>query len=129
VEANGSWTSFLADLQSRLLKIEDVWLERLVVVWPPVSAPSVATSNSVAAGPGPAGPAPTPQLLLSGRLLDTQNPVSKVSPESYERVKQLLASFTGSRFIGAIGNERFDNSQPGLLRFDFTLTVNPQHPL
>lgn len=122
VEAKSSWIEFIADFQGRLGKIEDVWLEQLAVVSPPSPNPAKA-----AAGQAPPGPAL--HLGLSGRLLDTHNPVSKVSPDSYARVKELLASCTGSRFITAIENERFDNSQPGLLRFDFTLVVNPQHPL
>jgi type IV pilus assembly protein PilM len=69
------------------------------------------------------------RLALSGRLLDVTNPQSKVSPESTLRVKQLLASFTGSQFIAAVENERFDNSQNGLLRFDFTLVINPKKTL
>ena len=69
------------------------------------------------------------KLTLGGRLLDVANPVSNVSPESYERVKKLIASFTGSPFLTAVENERFDNTQPGLLRFDFTLVVNAARPL
>jgi type IV pilus assembly protein PilM len=66
---------------------------------------------------------------LSGRLLDVANPQSKVSPESLERVKQLLASFTNSQFIAAVENERFDTNHPGLLKFDFTLVINPKKTL
>jgi type IV pilus assembly protein PilM len=131
VEAKANWVGFFADLQSRLLKVEDVWLENLTVVHPPSASPTEAGSGRIATtgSGGPNGPVPAVQLRLTGRLLDTQNPVSKVSPDSHERVKQLLASFAGSRFIAAIGGERFDNAQPGLLRFDVTLAVNPQHPL
>ena len=44
-------------------------------------------------------------------------------------MKQLLASFTGSKFITAVENERFDTNQNGLLRFDFTLVINPRQTL
>ena len=44
-------------------------------------------------------------------------------------MKALLASCASAPGIAAVGDERFDNSLPGLLRFDFTLTVNPRHPL
>ena len=57
------------------------------------------------------------------------NPTSKVSQESFDRVKRLLASFTGSQFIAKVENEHFDNSQNGVLRFDFTLVINPAKPL
>ena len=122
VEAKSSWIGFLADLQGCLAKVEDVWLEQFAVVHPPAD-------GAVPGASGPTSPPPTTHLLLSGRLLDVRNPAAKVSPESYERVKQLLASFAASRFVAATGNERFDNSQPGLLRFDVTLVGNPQHPL
>lgn len=68
-------------------------------------------------------------MTLSGRLLDVRNPQSKVSAESLQRVKQLLASFAGSQFITAVENERFDTNQNGMLRFDFTLVINPKKTL
>ena len=113
-ETKSNWINFFADLQARLGSVDDVWLEKL----------------AVAREAGEAGAAPGGiRLKLSGRLLDRNNPISRVSPDSYERVKRLLASFGASRFIASVENERFDNSQPGILRFDFTLVVNPQRPL
>lgn len=122
IAARTNWIRFLADLQDRLGKIEDVWLDQLLIV---------PTSPTARAGgpPDPAESATSWRLRLSGRLLDVRNPVAKVSPESYARVKQLLAGFAGLPFIAAVEHERFDNAQPGLLRFDVTLVVNPQHPL
>jgi type IV pilus assembly protein PilM len=120
--AKSNWTGFLADLQARLGEIGDVWLEQLTVV-PAPAANLTGTPANTASSPPPL------QLRLSGRLLDVRNPVSKVSPDSEARVRQLLAGFARSPFIASIGNERFDNAQPGLLRFDFTLVVNPSHPL
>jgi type IV pilus assembly protein PilM len=147
-ETKANWINFFADLQERLVKIEDVWLDRLQVVRPPLPEPGTladAPPPDENAAPPPDGAAPDPaaaapeaaavpkgpplRLTLSGRLLDVTNPQSKVSPESTLRVKQLLASFTGSQFIGAVENERFDNSQNGLLRFDFTLVINPKKTL
>jgi type IV pilus assembly protein PilM len=137
-ETKANWINFLADLQERLVKIEDVWLDRIAVVRPalpdagaapeappepPPPDPNAPPADPNAAPPAP--PAPPIRLTLSGRLLDVSNPQSKVSPESLQRVKQLLASFTGSQFVKAVENERFDTSQNGLLRFDFTLVINP----
>ena len=122
VATKANWLDFLGDVQSRLNKVGDVWLERIQIVPPPPADPS-------AAAPSAPAPAPALKLTLGGRLLDVANPVSNVSPESYERVKKLIASFTGSPFITAVENERFDNTQPGLLRFDFTLVVNAARPL
>jgi len=110
VEMKSSWIDFLGDLQARLEEIEDVWLEKLQIV------------------PGPAAGGPL-RLALSGRLLDWDNPISKVSPDSFQRVKQLFRSFSQSEFVAAVEGERFDNVQPGILRFDCTLVINPQKPL
>ncbi len=146
-ETKANWINFLAGLQERLTAIEDVWLDRLQVVRPPapeVSAVADAPPDepapadgqggnapaSVIAPPPPPVPAGPPlRLTLSGRLLDVRNPQSKVSPESLQRVKELLTSFTDSQFITAVENERFDNNQNGLLRFDFTLVINPRKTL
>ena len=130
VETKSNWINFFSDLQTRLVKIEDVWLDKLQIVRPALAEATVPDPN--APPPDPAAPKPpgTPlKLTLSGRLLDVANPQSRVSPEARERVKQLLASFTGSQFIASVENEKFDNSQNGLLRFDFTLVINPRSPL
>ena len=146
-ETKANWINFFADLQERLVKIEDVWLDRLHVerpapVDPALQAEAVAQA---AAGQPPAAdgsqptvdpnapPAPPPpppvRMTLSGRLLDVSNPQSRVSAEATERVRKLLASFKDSQFIAAVENERFDNNQNGLLRFDFTLVINPRKTL
>ena len=125
VATKANWLDFLADVQARLAKVGDVWLERVQLVQPPAADPAVPVT------PAADGAAAVPplKLALTGRLLDVANPVSNVSPESYERVKKLIASFTGSPFVASVENEHFDNTQPGLLRFDFTLVVNPARPL
>ncbi len=114
-EAKSRWVGLLADLQDQLGEVEDVWLDRLQLVRLPPPGPGLR------AGSPPE--APGLELVLSGRLLDADNPGSKVSAESEERVRQLLAGFTRSPFIAAVKDERFDNSQPGLLRFDCTLVI------
>jgi type IV pilus assembly protein PilM len=111
-----TWLRFLADLQGRLVAVEDVWLESLSIVRPA----GLKTGN-----PAPIEPAEL-RLVVSGRLLDQSNPISNVSPESYERVKRLVASIRESEFVAVVEQERFDNTQPGILRFDFTLVVQPQ---
>ena len=103
------WVGLLADLQDRLVSVEDVWLEKLQVV---------------------SGAAGTPlRLLISGRMLDKANPLSKVSPETFSRVKTLLAGVAGSPFASAVEGTRFDNSQPGILKFDFVLVTSAERPL
>ena len=145
-ETKANWINFFTDLQARLIEVENVWLDKLQVVRPPPPEPgAVAEAPAPPAEPAnpanaanPANPAeprpeapltPTLRLTLSGRLLDIDNPQSKVSPESLERVKQLLQKFKQSQFVSSVENERFDNNQNGLLRFDFTLVINPKKPL
>lgn len=144
-ETKANWINFFADLQERLVAVEDVWLDKLQVLRPPPPDPGAVADAPppeepppadgqppVAPKPDAAPPAPKGpplRLALSGRLLDVRNPQSKVSPESLQRVKELLTSFTGSKFITAVENERFDTNQNGLLHFDFTLVINPQKTL
>jgi type IV pilus assembly protein PilM len=115
-----SWLRFLTELQDRLVSVEDVWLESLSLVRVPAAAPIPIQA---------AVPAADLRLIVTGRLLDERNPISKVSPEAYQRVKALISSFNGSQFIAAIEQERFDSSQSGILRFDLTLVVRPDNPL
>ena len=130
VETKSNWINFFTDLQTRLVKVEDVWLEKLHIVRPPLGENAAPDPNAPPVDPSAPKPPGEPlKLTLTGRLLDVANPQSRVSPEARERVKQLLASFTGSQFIASVENEKFDNSQNGLLRFDFTLVINPRSPL
>ena len=133
VETKSNWIFFFRDLQERLVKIEDVWLDGLEVLRPQTgAAQSSALASTLFGGLAPRpgnAPAESLRLHLAGRLLDKNNPLSKVSFESQQRVRTLLNSFTESQFIVRLENERFDNSQPGVLKFDFILVVNPQRPL
>jgi type IV pilus assembly protein PilM len=109
-DRRAGWLNLLADLQERLVRVEDVWLEQLQV--------------TPAAAGGPA------RLHLSGRMLDRTNPLAKVSLETTSRVKALLRDIDGSPHVRvAEEGQRFDNSQPGILKFDFILTADPARPL
>ena len=133
VESKSNWINFFTDLQERLVKVEDVWLEKLQVLRP-APGDQVALTNGVFGStvvPGQTAPAQAPvlRLNLSGRLLDRANPTSKVSPESLNRVRALLASFADSKFISSVEKETFNTNQPGILSFDFILVVDPKKPL
>ncbi len=108
-ERRTGWIRLLADLQERFTAVEDVWLENMQTVAPVGAAPM--------------------KLVVSGRMLDRMNPLAKVSPETEQRVKALLASVAHSPFVSAVEGERFDNSRPGILKFDFVLVTNPVRPL
>lgn len=104
-----AWQGLLSDLQGRLVTVEDVWFERMQTLPPAAGAPL--------------------KLAVSGRMLDKTNPLAKVSPETFSRVQALLAGLADSPFVAAVEGERFDNSQPGILRFDFVLVTDGAHPL
>ncbi len=108
-DRRAAWLKFLADLQERFTKVEDVWLENLQTV--------------------PAAKDTPMKLVVSGRMLDKTNPLAKVSPETFSRVKALLAGIVDSPFVAAVEGERFDHSRPGILKFDFVLVTDPAHPL
>ncbi|MFH1497470.1 MAG: pilus assembly protein PilM [Verrucomicrobiota bacterium] len=135
VESKANWINFLTDLQDRLHSVGDVWIEQLKVQRPeakPVASQSGGLFGGGAVEPTEDGEAKAPEIIrlqVSGRLMDYNNPVSRVSQDSYERVKTLLESFVGSRFISAIENDSYNADQPGILRFDFVLVVDPQRPL
>ena len=108
-DRRASWLDLLADLQDRLVKVEDVWLEKLQLT--------------------PTAPGTPVKLVISGRMLDKTNPLSKVSPETFHRVKALLASIVDSPFVASVEGERIDNTQPGILKFDVVLVADPARPL
>jgi type IV pilus assembly protein PilM len=103
------WLGLLSHLQAQLVRSEDVWLERLRTIPPAADAPV--------------------RLAISGRMLDRMNPEAKAGPETFRRLKVLLASLADSPSVFALEGERFDTGQPGILKFDFILVVNPSHPL
>lgn len=119
VAARNGWVALLAELQAGLVAVEDVWLDRLQIL------PELRAVGAPADEEQP----PVLRLALSGRLLDTAGPQAKVNPGANDRVRRLFAQLQESRFVRAVTEERFDASQPGILRFDFTLVINPEEPL
>jgi len=109
VNSRSNWISFFADLQERLQAVQDVWLEQL----------SLDRAN-------------TGNLMLSGRMLikdwDTEDP-DRSYQRAYGRVNALLEQFEASAFVEDVRNLRYDTSNPRILRFEFSLVINPQRPL
>lgn len=105
-----SWLRLFGDLQDRLGRVGDVWLEKLSVTSGEKDAPR--------------------RLLISGRMLDRTNPLSPVSVETTSRAKALLRDLDQSpQAHVAEEGQRFDRHQPGILQFTVELVVNPAHPL
>jgi type IV pilus assembly protein PilM len=131
VEVRSSWVAFLADLQKRLVTAEDVWLESLQFLPSGKSADATVprpreSGLGIIAADGDAKrsePASLVRLNLTGCLFDADNPVTKAGARSYQRARSLLEGLRASPFVTAVENERFDGSQPGILRFEITLVV------
>jgi len=103
-----NWINFFADLQQRLQNAGDVWLENL----------NVSREEGL-------------RLRLSGRLLirEADPETSFAVEQAEERVNSLLESFSNSGFISEVGNIQLTVTDPRILRFDFTLAINPDKPL
>jgi len=131
--ARSNWAGFLGDLQERLAKTEDVWLEHLQVLPAvPTAAPGHPTAGGgrpEGAGPGASAglsaPAADIRLDLAGSVFDAGNPAGKNGEGSHQRAKLLLASLRESPFVAGIESERFDGSQAGVLRFEITIVLAP----
>lgn len=109
VNSRSNWITFFADLQSRLQEVQDVWLEDLKL--------DRQTSG---------------YLRLSGRMLikdwDPDNPTDSYQ-KAFARVNDLLDSFKASEFIVGVENPNFNDENPRILQFDFSLVINPERPL
>jgi len=104
-----NWIEFLADVQSRLVKVGDVWLERMQVL----AVDSKAGARTAVGG--------ELRLKLTGRLLDIENPQATMSEATRARLDSLFRSFGQSSFVERVEDDRYDVSQPGVLRFELTL--------
>lgn len=104
-----SWLDLMISLQDRIEQVSDVWLEKIQLA--------------------PGLPDEVLKLAVSGRMLDRAHPLAKVSPETFIRVKALLAQLGGPPFVTAVEAEHFDNRQPGMLKFDFVLVMDAKRPL
>ena len=128
-DSRSNWIHFLNDIQGRMLEVEDVWLDRIEVLRPDAEVVSSSNRFSGTRNAGGGDVNHRVRLRLEGRLLDVANPLSTVSQESNRRVSALLSSFSDSRFVERLEDERFDNNVPGILKFNFTLVVDSSQPL
>ena len=114
-KSKSNWINLFIDLENKLMEQKDVWLDNLRVV---------RTGE---------GAAQKYNLELSGRLLirefDPENPDAYDPKKAIDRLNSLLAAFTQSSFIKSFENVRTDPSNPRILKFDFTLVVNPEKPI
>lgn len=138
--SRSNWVNFLVDLQERLVSVEDVWIDSLKVVRleePSVPSPSDASVEGEVfedwqileeREPEPANNKRM-ELFLRGRMIDRNHPLQRVSDEMRKSVSDLIDKFAESEFISGVSDKKFDTSEKGILRFEFSLNVNPERPL
>ena len=129
--ARTNWCGLLDDLQGRLRQVDDAWLDRLELM-PPADPTggrreaTLFTRQPVSPDHGDGGPV---RLRIAGRLLERQHPAGRVGAAARDRAASLVRTLASAAFVAAIEDERFDDSQPGLLRFECTLVLDRQKPL
>jgi type IV pilus assembly protein PilM len=107
IAAKSDWLRFFADLQERLGRMGDVWLDAL------------RPAPQREAGAHSAGR----RFLLEGRLLDRGTEGSSAD-RARDRVRTLLELLADSPGIARVEDSRFVAEAPGILRF--TLSVVPR---
>jgi len=114
-KSKSNWINLFIDLEKRLMEQKDVWLENLKVVRETV------------------GEKQTYNLELTGRLLireyNPDDPSAYDNQKAIDRINKLLTSFKTSEFLKDYSNVRTDPTNPRILKFDFTLVVNPDKPI
>ncbi len=114
--SKANWINLFVKMEERLVNEKDVWLDDLKVDRTGTGA--TAKYN----------------LRLSGRLLIRElnlDDPEGVSKRANERVDRLLKSFTDQEFvfIQRVTDVTRDATDPRILKFTFTLVVNPDKPI
>jgi hypothetical protein len=63
--------------------------------------------------------------LIAGGLIDVDRPAAGNPDGTNARATALLAALRGSPLIAGVERGHFDDSEPGLLRFEITLRLPP----
>ena len=114
-KSKSNWINLFIDIEKRLMEQKDVWLDNMRV--------HRTSKNGVQEY----------KLELTGRLLirdfNPENPQEYDTKKAIDRITKLLNSFVSSEFLKSFENVRTDPSNPRILKFDFTLVVNPDKPI
>lgn len=106
------WRDFLADFEGRLHTVGDVWLEKLTLL-PPEATKEKTTIPFAGAL----------RFAVTGCLIDRDHAFATAGDFAYGKVNDVLAQMDSSPFVEAVDASRFDTTQPGMLRFEFTVTL------
>ena len=114
-KSKSNWINLFIDIEKRLMEQKDVWLDNMRV--------HRTSKNGVQEY----------KLELTGRLLirdfNPENPQEYDTKKAIDRITKILNSFVSSEFLKSFENVRTDPSNPRILKFDFTLVVNPDKPI
>jgi Tfp pilus assembly PilM family ATPase len=125
--ARSGWLQVLEDLHQRVRVDEAVWLERWQVLPERVepNRPARAPTLFERARP-PSAPVEARsgvRLRLTGVLLDRNKPQVRGSAAARSRAQAILDRVAASPLVASLASERFDPTQPGLLRFELVLVL------
>lgn len=144
VNSKYNWANFLAELQTKLQGVGDVWIEDLsierIAARPVAStaASGIDMVGSTAAVPSEnaAPPKPVRKLLLKGCVMDRQNPESEVSDAVKQKVSSLLSNLSNkSRFITEVKDISYgdtisgETGPRGILTFKVVLILSTENSL
>lgn len=140
-----NWIIFFSQLQDAIVNIKDVWIDNLDVVRVIPPKPTRASRAAAAAAAADAGTpvapaasaAPSYKLNIKGRLLlrdyDPTATAGSMDPAQQKgRVETLMDSFKTIPFVKDVEKAGMTldlNADPRMVGFQFTVDIDPEHPL
>lgn len=113
-KSKSNWINLFAEFEKSLFEEKDVWLDDLKVI-------RTKTKDGK----------PDYRLQFSGRLLlkDVGDDNTYDAKAALEKIKALLSKFEKSSFIEKIDDISTDNTNPRILKFNFTSVVKSDKPI
>jgi hypothetical protein len=130
-----NWIIFFSQLQTALVDTKDVWLDGLEPIRE--AAKPVRPVPGMAADAQPAAPATLSYKLdIKGRMLlrdfdPDAPPASRDIQQEKDRIHAFIKTVNTIPFVKSADDNSLtlDQSDPRMLGFEFTVIIDPQHPL
>ena len=134
VNTRYNWINFFADLQKRLVEVEDAWFDKLDVTREKIESSGSKSSENQSELDALIQPQNIEyKLNIEGKMLLRASGTNELTLDKQvasKRVRKLINGITESEFIKEVeGQPSFDTSNPRVLKFNFTLVVNNKKPL
>lgn len=120
--ARTSWVEFLAETEARLAKVGGIWIETMRLQSAAENGPATGGLFGRGGAPGPRDGVARLRLAITGCALDP----GLDDRRGLDRVQELLRDWPKAGGVAAVESERFDASEPGLLRFGCVLVLQPE---